>query len=140
MGICDEKRFAALSVTEREYLTFAAEFCTTILKKRPCYCEGLGLIASALTRLGYYEDGLAYDQRLHRLREKDPTVMYNLACSQALVGEYNVALTNLENAIKLGYADVQQLDKDPDWENVREHPRFRQLVLLAKHQWQFSHN
>lgn len=128
MGPCDIKRFDALTAQERETLTFEADFCLAVLKKRPYQFETLQAAANSLTALGYYEDGLLYDSRLEEMRPLDPLIVYNLACSFALVGKTEEALEKLETAITLGYKDLNHLKEDSDLENLRSHPRFQALV------------
>lgn len=132
MGPCDIKRFTALSKDERETLTFEADFCLAVLRKRPYQFETLQAAANSLTALGYYEDGLLYDQRLEELRPTDPLIVYNLACSLSLVGRIDEAFERLEAAITLGYRDKGHLTDDPDLSNLRSHPRFPELLTRVK--------
>lgn len=127
MGPCDIKRFDALSAQEREQLTFEADFCMAVLKKRPYQFEALQAAANSLTALGYYQDGLKFDQRLEEMRPSDPLVVYNLACSLSLVGRVEDGLQKLEAAITLGYRDKSHIKDDPDLGNLRGHPRFKEL-------------
>lgn len=132
MGPCDIKRFDALTAQEREQLTFEAEFCLAVLKKRPYQFETLQAAANSLTALGYYQDGLLYDKRLEEMRPNDALIVYNLACSLSLVGRVEDALEKLEAAITLGYRDKEQIKSDPDLENVRAHARFKELANRLK--------
>ena len=67
-------------------------------------------------------DGL----RKHRLR--------HAACAYAILGESDRALDYLEQALKAGYIDRDLLLYDPDLEQVRQMPRFKQLVDNQKPQ------
>lgn len=127
MGPCDIRRFDSLSAQEREHLTFEADFCLAVLKKRPYQFETLQVAANSLTALGYYQDGLKFDQRLEEMRPSDALVIFNLACSLSLVGRVEDAMEKLEAAVTLGYRDRQHIKEDPDLENLRSHPRFKQL-------------
>lgn len=53
---------------------------------------------------------------------------YNLACAYSCVGEIEKGLEALENAIEKGYEDLGWIYKDGDLKNVRNHPRFPQLI------------
>ena len=53
---------------------------------------------------------------------------YNLACSLALTGEHDDALTVLERAIELGYDDAEHLVEDADLASIRAAPRFQACV------------
>lgn len=107
---------------------FLAEFLGRALTRHPDNFEALSELASLLTRLGRLEEGLAADERLVRLAPRDPTVHYNLACSQALLGRAEDALDSLERAIVLGYRDREHLLEDEDLAALRATPRFQALV------------
>lgn len=51
--------------------------------------------------------------------------VYNEACCCAIDGESDKALDFLEEAIKLGFSDVDLLAADTDFESVRETERFK---------------
>lgn len=131
MGPCDTKRFDSLNDTEREHLTFIAEFSLAILEKRPYHLEALQSAANSLTALGYYHDGLIFDERLREIRRSDALVTYNLACSYSLVGNKEKALNMLEEAICLGYRDRDHMLEDPDLSNLKDDPRFTELLELT---------
>lgn len=128
LGPRDDQRFASLGEEEREYLAFQIDFCFTVLEQRPNQIEALGACANALTALGYYHDGLAMDRRLATIRPRDPTVLYNLACSLALTGRAAEALETLETSVARGWRDARLLGSDPDLEAIREEPRFRAIL------------
>lgn len=132
MGPRDSKRFESLTREEQDFLSFEADFTVAIICKRPYHFEALQAAANSLTALGYYEDGLKYDQRLSELRPTDPLIIYNLACSLALVNHQEEALDKLEEAITLGYNDRKHLRDDPDLENIRHLPRFDSLLSYIK--------
>jgi class 3 adenylate cyclase len=49
-------------------------------------------------------------------------------CALAVVGEEGRALDALERAIGAGLAGGDWIPQDPDWERLRDHPRFQALV------------
>lgn len=61
-----------------------------------------------------------------------PLTSYNLACFQALQGKREEALANLEKAIAAGFANAQHMLKDEDLKELREDPKFKELVDKAK--------
>ncbi len=133
MGPQDAQRFDSLEREERDFLSFEADFTMAVLRKRPYHFEALQAAANSLTALGYFEDGLTYDERLCEMRPTDPLIVYNLACSLSLVNKQDEALDRLEQAITLGYNDRKHLKDDPDLENIRELPRFEELLSHIKH-------
>lgn len=127
----DDRRYNALDPKERAQIAFAAEFAERVLARRPQQLEALQVAANALTTLGYYEDGLKYDQQLIMLRPRDPVVCYNLACSLALTGRLEMALHRLRQAVGLGYTDAGHMVADADLAALRQDERFAEILRLA---------
>jgi tetratricopeptide (TPR) repeat protein len=60
--------------------------------------------------------------------EDNAGVLYNLACANALLGETDDALEHLKAALE-GHADYRESARDdPDFESIRDDPRFAELV------------
>ena len=53
-------------------------------------------------------------------------LLYNLACAESRLGETDAALTHLERAIELWPGFREAAAGDPDFESVRDDPRFPQ--------------
>ena len=62
--------------------------------------------------------------RLIREGQNDPVVYYNKACAHAMNGERDEALKALLAAVRRGYKNMKNLQKDPDLESVRDDPRY----------------
>ena len=63
--------------------------------------------------------------------EDNAGVLYNLACANALLGETDEALEHLKAALE-GHADYAEAARDdPDFESIRNDPRFAELVGAA---------
>lgn len=107
---------------------FLAEFLEVALRHRPLNVDALAELGHVYTSLGRHREGLEVDRRLVRLVPDNPTVHYNLACSLALVGDREEALTALEAAVEHGYVDVDFLLQDEDLKTLRGDPRFLELV------------
>ena|SRR3989338_11653996 len=103
---------------------FEIFFYENILKERPEFVNALISLGDAYTRRGFYQEGLAVDQKLADLRPDDPVIHYNLACSLSLVGNSKEALKELKKAILLGYDDFSYILEDADLKNVRELAEF----------------
>jgi Flp pilus assembly protein TadD len=88
----------------------------------------LSWLGTAYTRVGRVEDGLEIDRALVRLLPDDAIARYNLACSLALLGRPDDAFAALEDAVRLGYRDVDHLREDEDVDSLRGDPRFREIV------------
>jgi mannose-6-phosphate isomerase-like protein (cupin superfamily) len=53
-----------------------------------------------------------------------PSVLYNLACAEALTGKSEEALDHLRRAVELYPPFAEIARDDPDFDSVREHPHF----------------
>ena len=107
---------------------FLVDFYQVVTDRQPENLEALAELAQAHTRLGQWERGLELDRRLVRMLPEDPTIRYNLSCSLALTDRTLEALEALEEAIALGYDDVDYLLSDPDMDPLKDEPRFVELV------------
>ena len=114
---------------QNEYLDFEIEFFESLIAESPDFVEALIPLADAYTKKGMYQKGLEADEKIARLRPKDPLVHYNLACSYALLGKIPQALSSMEKALALGYRDFKQIEKDSDLETLRKDPRLRELLM-----------
>jgi tetratricopeptide (TPR) repeat protein len=112
--------------------TFEIRFYESILKERPNFIQALVSLGDAYTRRGFYRDGLKVDRYLAQLKPDDPIVHYNLACSLSLTEEIEQAFKALKKAILLGYDDFSYILKDPDLENLRKHPYFKDFIAKLK--------
>jgi tetratricopeptide (TPR) repeat protein len=61
-------------------------------------------------------------------RPDDPDVLYDLACGRSLDGDLERAESYLRAALEAGFRDWRLIETDPDMRNLRETPRFAQLL------------
>jgi len=113
-----------LSRSRRRELDIEISFYEGLTKDGEKYPEALELLGDAYDERGLYADSLRVDRQLRELNPTDPLVRYNLACSLTRTGDFELAATELEQALDLGYQDVQQLNVDPDLEDLRLHPAY----------------
>ena len=127
--------FHVSALADRDNEGFEVKFYENVLAEDPCNEEVLMLLGHTYTRRGDYGRGLELDRRLARLRPRDPTAFYNLACSYSLLHQTDDAYTSLEKAIVLGYRDLKHILKDPDLQHLREDPKFLRFVgrFTGKH-------
>ncbi len=119
---------------EAQGLAFLAGILEIEVERYPENMDALAELGHVYTRQGRHREGLAVDLRLAVLLPDNPTVHYNLACSQALLGHTSDALDSLEHAVELGYDDASFLALDDDLASLREETRFRALVALIETQ------
>jgi len=122
------------TLRKRSQLDFEIDFFERILSREPNYLEVLLNLGDLFTRKGCHRRALQVDLRLAQLRPKSPTVMFNLACSHALLNQKAEALDALRRAVDLGYSDLDHLLSDPDLTALREQPEFLHIAAdLAAH-------
>ncbi len=114
-----------LSRRQQQDLDIEIGFIEGVVQRDPHYVEALQILGDDYTRRGKFENGLRIDEQLARLRPDDPTVLYNLACSYALVGQLEAAVSALNRAIDGGYDDFKWLMKDPDLKKLRSSALFK---------------
>jgi Flp pilus assembly protein TadD len=103
-------------------------FLESVRNRLPQHPHVLEALGNLYTRVGRYEEGLKVDLDLTRMRPDDPENWYNLACSCALTERADEAIKALEQAVSLGYRDIDWLQKDEDLKALREDARFKSLV------------
>jgi Flp pilus assembly protein TadD len=116
-----------LSTREQRDLDTQAAFLEGITRRDPEYAEALQLLGDAYTSLGRQTESLTVDEQLSRLRPEDPSVHYHLACSYAVTGQVDAAVSALDRALDLGFRDFSSLTEEPDLQNLRCHPSFARI-------------
>jgi tetratricopeptide (TPR) repeat protein len=117
---------------EQRDLDVQIGFIEGLLRRDPGYVDALQLLGDNYTRRGRYADGLQVDERLARLEPRNPLVLYNLACSYALTGQFERGLKTLARALRYGYRDFNWLRRDPDLRKLRRHPGFAKIQLTIR--------
>ena len=84
--------------------------------------------ASALAALGERQRSLEWASRILDKAGDDALVLYNLSCLYSLAGEVTSALDALEKSYEAGLADPEWMRQDSDLDNIRHHPRYKELV------------
>jgi tetratricopeptide (TPR) repeat protein len=113
-------------------LDYEIEFYERLLEKRPHYIDALMALGEVYTQRGLYQKGLEVDKRLVQIKEKDPIVFYNLACSYSLLEKIDESIEALLKAISLGYDDFRHMQFDPDLKNIQKDKRFQEIIKQAK--------
>ena len=98
------------------------------LELHPEDARALCLGALVYRKLGDKKTGLAWLQRAHDASPESANVMYNSACFHAVSGNLEMALDCLERAAELGARNKRMWKSDKDFDNIKDHPRFRALL------------
>lgn len=116
-----------MSRKDKQSLDVKISFMEGLVRRAPDYVEALQLLGDHYTARGNFQDGLKVDEHLSLLEPKNPIVFYNLACSYSLTDQLERAASALYKALVLGYGDFKWLAQDPDLENLRKHPTYREI-------------
>ncbi len=111
---------------------FEIQFFESVLKRVPDYINVIEILGCLYTETGQIDNGLRMDQTLVKIKPNDPTAHYNLACSLALKGQIAQSIASLEDAIKLGYNDLEWLLQDDDIVSLHSDPKFKKLINKLK--------
>jgi len=85
-------------------------------------------LGMASMSLKHYGRAVESFERVLAFVPNEPSINYNLACAQALLGKSDSAFAALERALAGGYKDRQNLTTDPDLTSLRGDPRFQEIV------------
>ncbi len=77
---------------------------------------------------GNYEKALKSFQEILELEADEPAALYNIACTYAIMNRQKEALDAIEKAIKNGFDDIEWLNEDPDFAQLRQTPEFQKLL------------
>jgi tetratricopeptide (TPR) repeat protein len=111
---------------------FEIDFFEEVLSKDPDHVSALISLGELYTAAGRFQEGLEVDLKLVGVFPFEPVIHYNLACSYSLLDRKEEALEALRKAVNLGYDDFETLQNDRDLENIRDHPKFLELLLSVK--------
>jgi len=88
--------------------------------------------ANELINLGEFEKGVEIAARAYSIAPH--LCRYNVACVYVLAGKTDLSLDLLEEHAKAGAVNLDWLDMDSDWDKLRDHPRFKAIREIARHQ------
>jgi adenylate cyclase len=106
----------------------ALERVTRHLDLNPDDARACVMLAGALAKVGETERARLWIARAMSLASDDDAILYNAGCALAILGEDEQALDALEKAIGAGLSGGDWVPHDPDWQRLRDHPRFQKLV------------
>jgi adenylate cyclase len=98
------------------------------LELYPDDVRALYLGAGALSQVGDRERSLEWASRALAIDSEESTILYNVACTYALLGEKEKALDCLEKAVRNGFGHKEWIENDPDFTILRDHPGYQALL------------
>jgi non-specific serine/threonine protein kinase len=106
----------------------AIERASRHLERNPDDVRANYMVGLELINEGAIERGLEYLDRARRLDPSDGGTLYNVACGYARSGKTEEALDLLAESIDRAVANRDWIANDPDWVDLRDHPRFQALL------------
>jgi TolB-like protein/tetratricopeptide (TPR) repeat protein len=98
------------------------------LELEPDNTRALCLGAGPLLEDGQKERALQWIRRSLELAPDEPTVVVNATCFYARIGMTEEALALFERATAGGYWNRDWVDNDPDYDDLRDDPRFQAML------------
>ena len=103
-----------------------------VLEKNPNRPYVLDTAARVYAYAGDKKKASEYAEELARTQANSAWYLNGLVSIYAVLGDKERALDYLEKSIEAGWDDARTLKRDPDLENIREDPRFKELVASIK--------
>ena len=98
------------------------------LALNPDDSRAIYLGADVLIRLGEKQKAMEYVKRLAATERDEPYLLYGIACLYSLIGKAEEAVYYLAKSVAAGFAHRQYLEKDSDFDPIREHPSYKALI------------
>jgi TolB-like protein/Tfp pilus assembly protein PilF len=104
------------------------------LALNPDDSRAIYLGAGALIRLGEKQKAMKWVKRLAASERDEPYLLYGIACLYSLTDKVEESIYYLKKAVEAGYAHRQYLEKDSDFDPIREHPDYKAIInnLMAR--------
>ena len=88
--------------------------------------------ALALLELGEKDRAKDWTTRAQAIEQEDPICVYNIACVNSRLGEFDAAFDLLDRVLRSSGRQFWKdwIENDSDLDGLRNHPRYRQFVAL----------
>ncbi|MBS1271867.1 MAG: hypothetical protein MAGBODY4_00999 [Candidatus Marinimicrobia bacterium] len=106
----------------------AVQAYQSVVKESPVNARAWFGLGRAHHGLEEYDEAIEAYQQADSLGFYPQFVHYNIACSYALSGNTDSAISHLKKATRTGYSNVELLQTDSDLNSVRSHQEFTQIV------------
>ncbi|HUN64937.1 MAG TPA: protein kinase [Bacteroidota bacterium] len=115
-----------------EMLKKNIEIYPRYLSQHPDDARGHMFYAIDLVLCGRNDEAKSEAAKALELNPSDPLMLYNAACFYAQMGERQLALQSLRNAIIAGYENFDWAQRDPDLDAIRDDPSFAEMMRRQK--------
>ena len=103
-----------------------------VLALNPLDGRAMSLGSLYLLEEGQTERAIEWSERALALYPNDMSSLGNGACLQAKLGHTDRAIALLERVSALGWGQRDWLERDPDYDNLRDDPRFQRVLTTFK--------
>lgn len=103
-----------------------------IIAINPMEGRALSLGANALFDDGQLDRAMEWTRRSLALYPDDMSALFNATCLHARAGFKQEALDLIERAFARGWGKRDWLERDPDYDSLRDDPRFQRLLATIK--------
>lgn len=98
------------------------------LELNPSDVRALSLGSGTLYDLGEKKEAFEWIEKAFDLYPDNAGTLFNGACLYAKAGHTDKALSMLEQAFARGYGNKTWIEQDPDYDSLRNEPRFKALL------------
>jgi serine/threonine protein kinase/Tfp pilus assembly protein PilF len=111
-----------------EVLKAAIKVYSRYLYQHPDDSRAHMLYALDLLLIGNNEEAKVEAAKAVELNPTDPLMQYNASCFYSRLGEKQLAIETLKNAMTAGYQDYEWIKRDSDLDNIRNEQKFLDLM------------
>ncbi|MEP6711538.1 MAG: adenylate/guanylate cyclase domain-containing protein [Ferruginibacter sp.] len=98
----------------------------------PSDIRALSLGATTLSDIGEKEEAFEWINKAIKINSRNASVLLNATCLYAKSGQIKQALDLLEKAVENGFGNKNWITHDPDYDSLRDEPRFKMLMNKLK--------
>lgn len=102
------------------------------LELNPLEVRALSLGSLALYECGQPQRAMEWSRRSLDIDPDDMSALVNAACLRCRMGVKEEALDLLERVFSRGWGHRDWIDNDPDYDSLRDDPRFKRLLAQLK--------
>jgi len=85
-------------------------------------------LGNSLLEDGQYDKAMEQYSIAIKKAPNNEILLYNMACASSLKKEIDQAIEWLRKAIDAGYDDANWMENDSDLDNIRDHPKYKQML------------
>ncbi|MGB5498410.1 MAG: hypothetical protein WBM77_05740, partial [Maribacter sp.] len=102
------------------------------LALNPTDKRALSLGAGSLFDNGENEEAIVWIKKALELYPEDPGILFNAVCLFAKIGNKDKALSLMELALEKGSGNKEWIERDPDYDSLRNEPHFKAMMKTLK--------